>query len=86
MNTLFVNVWFQKLKYLYPLHGRLFDLHPPTPRIFCSRGFLMAPLPPGISRDFSRMRQEFSVTAKGRHIFDQGIAYHPLEIQSGFGT
>ena len=46
----------------------------------------MAPLPPGISRGFSRVRQEFSVTAKGRHIFDQGIAYHPLEIQSGFGT
>ena len=86
----FVNVWFQKLKYLYPLHGRLFDLHPPPPRrIFRSRGFLMAPLPLGISRilkrglrlptlgtrGFSCVWQKFSVSAFGRHIFCQGIAY-----------
>ena len=58
----------------------------------------MAPLPPGISRifkqglrlpalgtrGFSRVQREFLVSAKGRHIFGQGIAYHPLEIQSGF--
>ena len=42
-------------KYPYPHHGRLFDLHPPPPpRIFCSRGSLMTPLPPGISRSFKR--------------------------------
>ena len=96
----FANVWFQKLKYLYPLHRRLFDLHLHPPRIFHSRGSLMAPFPPGISRifkqglslpilgtrGFSRVRREFSVSAKGWHIFSQGIAYHPLEIQSGFGT
>ena len=42
------NVWFHKLKYLYPLHGRLFDLHPcppPSPRIFHSRGFWWPPSP-----------------------------------------
>ena len=85
MNTLFVNVWFQKLKYLYPLHGRLFDLHPPPPG-FLFQGVFDGPPPPrNFERFFSRA-QEFSVTTKGRHIFDQGIAYHPLEIQSGFGT
>ena len=60
----------------------------------------MAPLPPGISRilkrglhlptlgtrGFSRVWREFSVWAKGRHNCGQGIAYLPLEIQSGFGT
>ena len=58
----------------------------PHPQDFLFQGVFDGPLPPGISRGFSRVRQEFSVTAKGRHIFDQGIAYHPLEIQSGFGT
>ena len=38
------------------------------------------------TRGFSRVRQEFSVSAKRWHIFGQGIAYHPLEIQSVFGT
>ena len=55
-------------KYPYPHHGRLFDLHPPPPRIFRSREVFDDP-PPGISR-----------------IFKQGLPYHSLEIQSGFGT
>ena len=96
----FANVWFQKLKYLYPLHGRLFDLPPTTPLNFPFQGVFDRPLPPGISRifkrglrlptlgtrGFSHVLREFSVSAKGPHIFSQGIAYHPLEIQSGFGT
>ena len=50
-------------KYPYPHHGRLFDLHYPTPRIFHSRGSLMtpSPLPPGISRIFE---QELLTTRK----------------------
>ena len=45
MNTPFVNVWFQKLKYLYPLHGRLFDLHPPPPGFSVPGGFWWPPSP-----------------------------------------
>ena len=41
-------------KYPYPSHGRLFDLHPPPPRIFRSTGCLITPLPPGISRIFTQ--------------------------------
>ena len=45
MNTLLVNVWFQKLKYLYPLHGRLFDLHRPPPGFSVPGGFWWPPSP-----------------------------------------
>ena len=90
MNTLFCWCVVPEIKISIPLHGRLFDLHPPPPhRIFCSRGFLMVSLPPEISRilkrglrlptlgtrGFSRVRRKFSVSAKGQHIFCQGIAY-----------
>ena len=73
---------------------------PPPPGFSVPGGFWWPTSPPGISRSFkqglrlptlgtrgfSRVRREFSVWAKGRHICGQGIAYHPLEIQSGFGT
>ena len=76
MNTLFCYCVVPEIKISIPLHRRLFDLHPPSPRrIFRSRGFLIAPLPPGISRilkrglrlptlgtrGFSRVRRKFSV-------------------------
>ena len=78
MSTLFCYCVVPEIKTSIPLHGRLFDLHPPPPRrIFRSRGFLMAPLPPGISRilkrglhlptlgtrGFSLVRRKFSVSA-----------------------
>ena len=47
----FANVWFQKLKYLYPLHGRLFDLHPPPPGFSVPEGFWWPPSPQEF-RDF----------------------------------
>ena len=57
-------------KYPYPHHGRLFDLHPPQD--FPFQGvFDDPPFPPP---------QEFPEFLNGD--FD----YHPLEIQSGFGT
>ena len=102
MNTLFCYCVVPEIKISIPLHGRIFDLHPPPPPPgFSVPGGLWWPTsPPGISRSFkqglrlstlgtrgfSRVRREFSVWAKGRHICGQGIAYHPLEIQSGFGT
>ena len=51
----FVNVWFQKLKYLYPLHGRLFDLHPPPPGFSVPGGFWWPPSPQEFSRIFKRL-------------------------------
>ena len=42
----FANVWFQKLKYLCPLHGRLFDLHPPPPGFSVPGDFWWPPSPP----------------------------------------
>ena len=41
----FANVWFQKLKYLYPLHGRLFDLHSHPPGFSVPGGFWWPPSP-----------------------------------------
>ena len=58
-------------KYPYLHHRRLFDLHPP-PRIFQSRGSFTTPPPPSL--------QEFP------EFLNEDFAYHPLEIQSGFGT
>ena len=58
-------------KYPYRHHGRLFDLHPPPPRIFRSRGVFDDPPPPP---------QEFPEFLNG------DFPYHSLEIQSGFGT
>ena len=57
-------------KYLYPHHGRLFDLHPPTPQDFPFQGVFDDPPSP----------QEFPEFLKG------DFAYHPLEILSGLGT
>ena len=83
MNTLyFVNVWFQKLKYLYPLHGRLFDLHPPPPGFSVPGGFWWPPSPqefpeflngdfaylPGYQRFFSRAAGIFSVGQRPTHL------------------
>ena len=39
-------------KYPYPHHGRLFDLHPPPPRNFRSRGSLVTPPPPRNFQNF----------------------------------
>ena len=97
MSTLFCYCVVPEIKTSIPLHGRLFDLHPPPPRrIFRSRGFLMAPLPPGISRilkrrlhlptlgtrGFSLVRRKFSVSADTSSARVSLI----LEIQSRFGT
>ena len=78
----FVNVWFQKLKYLYPLHGRLFDLHPPPPGFSVPGGFWWPPSPqefpeflngdfaylPGYQRFFSRAEGIFSVGQRPTHL------------------
>ena len=59
-------------KYPYPHHGRLFDLHPPTPQDFLFQGIFDDPPPPS--------PQEFPEFLNG--VF----AYHTLEIQSSLGT
>ena len=60
-------------KYPYPPPpptGRLFDLHPPTPQDFPFQEIFDDPPSP----------QEFPEFLNG------DFTYHPLEIQSGFGT
>ena len=86
----FAIVWFQKLKYLYPsTEDSLICTLLPLAGFSVPGGFWWPPSPLGISRilkrglrlptlgtrGFSRVRRKFSVSAKGWHIFCQGIAY-----------